>query len=71
MQWHADAINKELMAYVLDKAWAIPAPATPLNNFWWPWMKHYHGEMSLGYNNDFNFTKYIWMDESLKESMGY
>ncbi len=67
----ADAINKELMAYVLDEAWAIPAPATPLNNFWWPWVKNYHGEASLGYNNDFNYTKYIWMDEAHKKSMGY
>ncbi|MBN2074248.1 MAG: ABC transporter substrate-binding protein [Dehalococcoidales bacterium] len=67
----ADAINKELMAYVLDQAWAIPAPATPLNNFWWPWVKNYHGEASLGYNNDLNYTKYIWMDTALKESMGY
>jgi peptide/nickel transport system substrate-binding protein len=67
----ADAVNKELMAYVLDQAWAIPAPATPLNNFWWPWIKNYHGEASLGYDNTFNYTKYIWMDETLKESMGY
>jgi peptide/nickel transport system substrate-binding protein len=56
---------------VLDQAWAIPAPATPLNNFWWPWIKNYHGEASLGYDNTFNYTKYIWMDETLKESMGY
>jgi len=67
----ADAINKELMKYVLDQAWAIPTPATPLNHFWWPWIKNYHGEASLGYNNDFNYTKYIWLDENLKESMGY
>jgi len=67
----ADAVNKELMAYVLDQAWAIPAPATPLNNFWWPWIKNYHGEASLGYNNDYNYTKYIWIDQNLKESMGY
>ena len=67
----ADAVNKELMKYVLDQAWAIPTPATPLNNFWWPWIKNYHGEASLGYNNDFNYTKYIWMDTALKESMGY
>jgi peptide/nickel transport system substrate-binding protein len=67
----ADAVNKELMKYVLDQAWAIPTPATPLNNFWWPWIKNYHGEVSLGYNNDFNYLKYIWMDTALKESMGY
>jgi peptide/nickel transport system substrate-binding protein len=67
----ADAINKELMKYVLDQAWAIPTPATPGNNFWWPWIRNYHGEVSLGYNNDFNYTKYIWIDETLKEAMGY
>ena len=67
----ADAVNKELMAYVLDQAWAIPTPATPLNHFWWPWVKNYHGELSLGYDNRFNYTKYIWIDQKLKESMGY
>jgi peptide/nickel transport system substrate-binding protein len=67
----ADAINRELMAYVLDQAWAIPAPATPIHHFWWPWVKNYHGEFSMGYDNAYTYTKYIWVDENLKESMGY
>ncbi len=67
----ADQINRELMPYVLEKAWAIPSPAPPLNNFWWPWIKNYHGENSLGYDNAWTYTKYVWMDQNQKESMGY
>lgn len=67
----ADAINKELMAYVLDKAWAIPTPAPPYHHFWWPWVKNYHGELSMGYDNSWTYTKYIWLDQYQKESMGY
>jgi peptide/nickel transport system substrate-binding protein len=67
----ADAINKELMAYVLDQAWEIPTPAAPGYHFWWPWVKNYDGELSLGYDNGYNYTKYIWVDQNLKKSMGY
>jgi len=67
----ADATNRELMKYVLDQAWAIPAPATPQYHFWWPWVKNYHGEISMGYDNAYTYTKYIWLDQNMKESMGY
>ena len=52
---------KELMKYVLDQAWVIPRPVTPLYNLWWPWIKNYHGEFSLGFDNRHLFTQYVWM----------
>jgi peptide/nickel transport system substrate-binding protein len=67
----AAAIHKELMKYVLDQAWAIPTPAPPLHAFWWPWVKNYHGEFSVGRNNSLNYTMYVWVDQSLKKSMGH
>jgi peptide/nickel transport system substrate-binding protein len=67
----ADAINKEFMKYVLDQAWEIPSPAAPGYHFWWPWVKNYHGEISLGYDNAYSYAKYIWIDQNLKKSMGY
>jgi peptide/nickel transport system substrate-binding protein len=67
----ADAVNKELMKYVLDQAWEIPSPAAPGFHFWWPWIKNYHGESSMGFDNPYSYTKYIWLDQTLKKSMGY
>lgn len=65
----ADAIHKEFMKYVLDQAWAIPYVYGQSYHLWWPWVKNFHGEMSVGYDNSFVFTKWVWMDESMKASM--
>jgi peptide/nickel transport system substrate-binding protein len=65
----AARIHKELMKDVLDKAWAIPTVYAPMYHFWWPWLKNYHGELSMGYDNRNAFAKYIWIDPDLKRSM--
>ncbi len=65
----ADRVHKELMKYVLNQAWAMPVPGTPTYALWWPWLKNYHGEASLGYFNDPIFTQYTWIDQDLKEEM--
>ena len=67
----AQAIYKELMKYVLDQAWAIPTVQAPLYRFWWPWLKNYHGEDTLGYWNPNKWTQYVWIDQELQKSMGY
>jgi peptide/nickel transport system substrate-binding protein len=67
----ADRMYKDLMKYVLDQAWVIPTPLPPLYHMWWPWVKNYRGEGSVGYDNSYNFTKFIWIDQALKKTMGY
>jgi len=67
----ANQIHKELMPYVLEQAWAIPRPSSPMYNYWQAWVKNYHGEDSLGRSNSYSFCKYIWIDEDLKKSMGH
>jgi peptide/nickel transport system substrate-binding protein len=67
----ADRMYKELMKYVLDQAWVIPTPLPPLYHMWWPWVKNYRGEGSVGYDNSYNFTKFVWIDQALKKTMGY
>ncbi|MBN2076842.1 MAG: ABC transporter substrate-binding protein [Dehalococcoidales bacterium] len=62
--WH------DLMPYVLEQAWTIPGVVWPTYNCWWPWMGNFSGENTLGRTLR-AYTKYIWIDESLKESMGY
>jgi len=64
-------IHKELMKYVLDQAWVIPTPDTYVYTFWWPWLKNYHGESSVGWDNGPSWTKWAWIDTANKRFMGY
>ncbi len=63
-------IHKELMKYVLDQAWAIPGVNPIMHHMWWPWIKNYGGEFTLG-RTWRAYTKYIWMDRDLKKAKGY
>ncbi len=62
----ADRIHKEYMKYVLDQAFTIPYTYGYSYHLWWPWVKNFHGEMSVGYDNSFVFTKWAWIDQDLK-----
>jgi peptide/nickel transport system substrate-binding protein len=61
---------KELAKYVVQQTWAIPEVRGYIYTFWWPWMKNYSGEFSVGYA-DYTWDRYIWFDQALKKSMGY
>jgi peptide/nickel transport system substrate-binding protein len=63
----ADKTHKEYMKYVLAQAWTIPYTYGYSYHMWWPWVKNFHGEMSVGYDNSFVFTKWIWLDQDLRE----
>jgi peptide/nickel transport system substrate-binding protein len=62
---------REHMKYVIDQAYVVSRPIYPLSNFYWPWLKNYSGEYMVGYYDQYNWASYIWIDEDLKESMGY
>ncbi len=64
-----DPIHKELMKYVLDQAWAIGVPNAGAYNMWWPYIKNYHGETGIGRYNNWNWAKYIWVDQDLKAKL--
>lgn len=64
-----DKMHRELMPYLLEQAYVISLPSGYAYRFWWPWVKNYSGEASLGYYNLGNFTKYLWIDQGLKESI--
>jgi peptide/nickel transport system substrate-binding protein len=67
----ADAIYKDLMKYVLGQAWAIPYPSPPSYTVWQAWLKNYYGSFSVGYMAGPNWTKWAWIDQPLKKSMGH
>ncbi|MBI4267735.1 MAG: ABC transporter substrate-binding protein [Chloroflexi bacterium] len=66
----ANRLFKEHLKYVLNQAWVIPAVQPPEYTMWWPWLKNYSGEHTLGYNNRI-WPQFVWLDQELKKSMGY
>ena len=65
------ATFKDSMKYVLDQAYVISRPMYPLTNFWWPWVKNYTGEYSVGYIMNDSWAQWVWIDQALKRSMGH
>lgn len=65
----ADELFKAFMPYVLAQAWAIPAVIPPQYQTWWPWVKNYDGEYSMGFSNAYNYAEYVWIDQGLKQQM--
>jgi len=61
-------INHDLMPYLLEQAYVIGVPVAYLYKLWWPWLKDYHGETSLGYYN-IGYAKYYWIDQTLRNEM--
>lgn len=61
--------TRELMKHVLDQAYVIPAASYPSYCYWWPWIKNYSGERSLGYFWVQSWPQYVWIDETLKAAM--
>ena len=67
-----DAIVMAMNRYVIEErvpyVW-LPTPFT--YRAWWPWVKNYHGEMSVGAIRPGPIYSRIWIDEALKKKMGY
>jgi len=59
---------KEIYPYIMAQAWCIQPPAPYVFNLWWPWVKRYYGEYSLGHYNYQLAAKYVWIDRELKEN---
>jgi len=62
-------IYREIVPYILSQAWTIAPPTPYYYNVWWPWLKGYHGERSIGYANEDVWVQWAWIDQSLKEEM--
>jgi peptide/nickel transport system substrate-binding protein len=72
-QDEVDVIHAEMMPYLLEQCYAIQTVAPHLYRLWWDWVKNYSGEGSIGYYKNINPDRwaFIWIDEDLKEDMGY
>jgi peptide/nickel transport system substrate-binding protein len=65
------ADEKALSAAMLDDAGWIPMADPVALNYYWPWMKNYYQEIETGYENKLPMINRIWIDQSLKSSMGH
>lgn len=64
-----DQIHAEMIPYLLEQCYAIQTAGANVYRFWWPWVKNYSGEGSIGYYkalNPSNNYAYVWIDEDLK-----
>src|SRR4030042_460289 len=62
--------TRELVKYLLPGAWVIPTPRNPTYTLWWPWMKNYSGENSIGWLA-FTWPSRVWVDQDTKDDMGH
>jgi peptide/nickel transport system substrate-binding protein len=62
------SVYRSLMPYVLEQAWVIPTPIAYGYVVWWPWIKNYHGEISVGYGQAC-WPQYVWIDKDMKEKI--
>ncbi len=62
---------RPLCIHLIEQAYCVPTPFYPTYTIWWPWVKNYAGENSVGYFATDHWTQWIWIDQNLKASMGY
>lgn len=62
-------IVKKANLHALSQAYYIFLPTAYAYIMWWPWLKNYHGEVSVGFQDGYRWTKYIWIDQELKAQM--
>ena len=62
---------KDAGVYELQSAWGIFVPVPYQYNLWWPWTQNYYGINWTGWAGTNQWTKYLWIDQNLKKSMGH
>ena len=64
-------ITREMTKHLLDQAYVIPNAQVSPYIAWWPWVRNYSGERSLGYYWVQSWPQFVWMDTDMRNSMGY
>jgi peptide/nickel transport system substrate-binding protein len=62
---------KDAGVHELQSAWAIFMPVPYQYNMWWPYTQNYYGINWTGWAGVWQWTKYLWIDQDLKKSMGH
>lgn len=65
-------MQTELNQFIIEEA--VPQvwlPTLMAYRAWWPWVKNYYGELRVGAMRPGPIYARIWIDEQMKEEMGY
>ena len=54
---------QEVVKYLVDQVYEHQIPGPNVYNFWQPWVKNYHGELTLSSTDYYGFMSYIWGDK--------
>ncbi len=66
-----DKAVKDYVLHLIDQAYYVDFPSPYEYTFWWPWLNNFYGLDSNGPSAFHRPTKYNWIDQDLKKSMGY
>ena len=61
---------RELTSKIIEDAPYIWLPTQYVYAAWWPWVKNYNGELSVGSLRPGPIYARIWIDQELKKKMG-
>jgi peptide/nickel transport system substrate-binding protein len=64
-------VIKDIHPFILGEAVGVWMPLPYGYRVWWPWLQNYHGEGTIGYDNQLALSWYVWIDQNMKKSMGY
>jgi len=56
---------------ILSQAPLLMLPTAYVYTGWWPWVKNYGGELSVGALRDGPIHARLWVDQALKKKMGF
>ncbi len=65
------AAKKDYATWELEQAWGVFMPLPHNYCAWYPWVRNFYGINWTGGAGTWDWTKGIWIDETMKESMGY
>ena len=61
---------KQLNLAAIEDAGTIPFTNAYILNCYWPWLKNYYGEVEASYYNQMPMVKIMWIDQTMKKSLG-
>ena len=64
-------VLSEVNLYTIDKVYYSTIPAGFRWTFWQPWLRRYYGEHDPGPYKYYQWIKHAWIDQEVKEAMGY
>jgi peptide/nickel transport system substrate-binding protein len=63
---------KAITVDIVRNAWSVNIPPYFEYNVWWPWLRDFNGEWSMGRTaSPITMAPYIWYDQTMREDLGF